>query len=58
MADAGHLGDAMGELGLLAGIFVIWCIALGHRSIERAGLHPVLMYAVAVMLTVLGVAIG
>lgn len=48
----------MGELGLLAGIFVIWCIALGHEAIERMGANPKVMFAVAVMLTVLGVAIG
>jgi hypothetical protein len=47
-----------GEVALLAGVAMVWGIALGRRSMERAGLHPALYYAVAVGLTVLGVWCG
>lgn len=41
--------------GLVVGILMVWGIVLGRQSMARAGLSPVLMYAVAVALTVLGV---
>lgn len=47
-----------GEIGLLAAVAMVWGIALGHRSMERAGLHPALYYAVAASLVVLGVYVG
>ena len=47
-----------GEVGLLAGVAVVWGIALGHHSVARAGLHPALYYATAASLVVLGVYVG
>ena len=47
-----------GEVALLVGVTMVWGIALGRRSMERAGLSPVLMYLVAASLVVLGVANG
>ena len=47
-----------GEIGLLAAVAMVWGIALGRRSMERAGLSPVLMYLVAASLVVLGVCVG
>jgi hypothetical protein len=44
--------------GLVVGIVMVWGIVLGRRSMERAGLSPVLMYLVAASLVVLGVASG